>query len=337
MKSGSIAKTRILMVEDHEPFLKFVRTFLGQLDDFQLVGEAGDGLTAVRKCVELQPDLVLLDIGLPELNGIQVARQIRQLAPDSRIVFLTQESSSAIVHEALSLGAAAYVIKAHTASDLILAILAARDGRQFVSSGLDGSIRLNDPPLAVGDGKHSSFSPPANTAPHHKVYFYPHDLSFVEGISAFIERSLKAEKVVLAVIRDSHRQGILQAVQDSGVDARSAIDAGRLVIQDSADFLNEFMTNGRINQQRLLYASATMVETLMRRNPGARICGCGECPSDLLAQGRVDEAVQIERAWDELSIRYDLDLFCGYVFSGFQRAEDMPGYREICAWHSHVR
>src|SRR6185437_9888414 len=196
-KSGSVATTRILVVEDHEPFRKFVRTFLGQLEDFQLVGEAGDGLTAVRKCVELKPDLVLLDIGLPELNGIQVARQIRQLAPDSRIVFLTQESSSAIVHEALSLGAAAYVIKAHTASDLIVAIIAARDGRQFVSSGLDGSIRLNDPPLPVRDCQHTILSPREHPAPHHEVYFYPDDLSFVAGIALCIEKSLKAGKVVL--------------------------------------------------------------------------------------------------------------------------------------------
>jgi len=335
MKSGSITTTRILLVEDHEPFRKFVRTFLGQLDDFQLVGEAGDGLSAVRKCVELQPDLVLLDIGLPELNGIQVARQIRQLAPDSRIVFLTQESSSAIVHEALSLGAAAYVIKAHTASDLILAIIAAREGRQFVSSGLDGSIRLSDPPSPLG-GKDTFFTPLDNRDSHHEVFFYPDDLSFAAGVSAFIERSLKAEKVVLAVIKESHRQGILKSVQENGVDTRSAINSGRLVFNDPVAFQEAFMPGGRVDPERMLQASSAMVESLMREHPGARICACGECGSDLLAQGKVEAALQIERVWDQLSVGYHLDLFCGYIFTGLQRAEDLPGYREISAWHSHA-
>lgn len=334
MKSGSIATTRILVVEDHEPFRKFIRTFLGQLEDFQLVGEAADGLSAVRKCVELQPDLVLLDIGLPELNGIQVARQIRQSAPKVRIVFLTQESSSAIVHEALSLGAAAYVIKAHTASDLIVAILAARDGRQFVSKGLDGSIRLNEPPLSVdGDSDHSSR---ASAAHHHKVHFYPDDSSFVKGISAFIQRSLKAGKIVLAVTNESRRNAIVSTVQASGVDARSSIAAGRLILEDSPGFLKEIMKDDRVDSELLLRLSVELIESMVRTNPGARICACGECASPLLEQGNVEAAMQIERAWNELSVRYDMELLCSYIFSGFQRAADMPGYRQVCAAHSHV-
>ena len=334
MKSGSVATTRILVVEDHEPFRKFVRTFLGQLEDFQLVGEAGDGLTAVRKCVELQPDLVLLDIGLPELNGIQAARQIRQLAPGSRIVFLTQESSSAIVHEALSLGAAAYVIKAHTASDLIIAIIAARDGRQFVSAGLDGSLRLNEPPLIVA--RDTDFSSQASASPHHKVHFYPDDSSFVTGISAFIQRSLKAGKVVLAVTNESRRNAIIPAVEAGGIDTGSSIAAGRLILQDSPAFLKEIMTDDRIDSELLLRLSSELIETMIRANPGSRICACGDCASPLLEQGNVEGAMQIERVWNELSTRYDMELFCGYIFSGFQRAADMPGYRDVCAVHSHV-
>lgn len=337
MKSGGITSTRILVVEDHEPFRKFIRTFLGQLEDFQLVGEAGDGVSAVRKCVELQPDLVLLDIGLPELNGLQVARQIRQLAPGSRIVFLTQESSSAIVHEALSLGAAAYVIKAHTASDLILAIIAAREGRQFVSSGLDGSIRLNDPPSNVRGGNHTLFCAPANTAPHHKVDFYSDDLSFVKGIALCVQKSLEAGNAVLAIARELQSKRIIEALQASGLDAQSAIGAGRLVMQDTFELLAQFVSDGCVDRKRLLDASARVVEKLMRDNPGARITACGACAPALLDRGNLEGALEVERVWDEISLRYDMELLCGYIFTGFQRAEDLPGYREISAWHSHAK
>jgi DNA-binding NarL/FixJ family response regulator len=103
---------------------------------WQLVGEAADGLEAVQKAEELQPDLILLDIGLPTLNGIAAARRIRELSPKSKILFLSQESSVDAVQEALSVGGQGYVVKAHAGSELLPAIEAVLQGRQFVSAGL---------------------------------------------------------------------------------------------------------------------------------------------------------------------------------------------------------
>jgi len=88
----------------------------------------------VQKAEELQPDLIVLDIGLPTLNGMEAARRIRKLAPESKIIFLSQESSADVVHEALSLGALGYVVKAHAGSELLAAVEMVRQGRQFVSS-----------------------------------------------------------------------------------------------------------------------------------------------------------------------------------------------------------
>jgi DNA-binding NarL/FixJ family response regulator len=123
---------RVLIVEDFEPFRRFILTTL-QETEFQVVGEALDGFEAVRKAAELQPDLILLDIGLPFLNGIEAARQIRKLAPESKIIFVTQESSADVVEEALSSGAMGYVVKAEAASELLAAVEAVCQGRQFVS------------------------------------------------------------------------------------------------------------------------------------------------------------------------------------------------------------
>ena len=88
----------------------------------QVVCEVSNGLEAVQKAVELRPDLILLDIGLPGLNGIEAARQIRKLVPESKIIFLTQESSPDVVQEAFKLGAWGYVVKANAASDLLAAV-----------------------------------------------------------------------------------------------------------------------------------------------------------------------------------------------------------------------
>ena len=101
-----------------------------------VVGEVSDGLEAVHKAEDLQPDLILLDIGLPSLNGIEAARQIRELAPNSKIVFVSQETSVDIVQEAFGAGALGYVAKAKAGSDLLPALEAAIRNGRFVSAGL---------------------------------------------------------------------------------------------------------------------------------------------------------------------------------------------------------
>jgi DNA-binding NarL/FixJ family response regulator len=127
---------RVLVVEDFAPFWQFIRSTLAERPEVQVIGEVADGLEAVQTAELLEPDLVLLDIGLPTLNGIEAARQIRKLVPASKIIFLSQESSSEVVQEALKLGAWGYVVKTRAASDLLAAVDAFLEGRQFVSAGL---------------------------------------------------------------------------------------------------------------------------------------------------------------------------------------------------------
>jgi DNA-binding NarL/FixJ family response regulator len=131
-------KISILVVEDNEPFRRFVSSTLRDRQNLNVIGEAGDGLEAVQRAEALQPDLIVLDIGLPELNGLDAARQMGELAPNSRIIFLTQESSPDIVHEALNLGAWGYVAKLQAGKDLLTAVEMVVQGQRFVSSGLDG-------------------------------------------------------------------------------------------------------------------------------------------------------------------------------------------------------
>jgi DNA-binding NarL/FixJ family response regulator len=123
---------RVLVVDDFEPFRRFICLSLKKRPDLHIVGEASDGLEAVQKAEDLQPDLIVLDIGLPGLNGIEAARRIRKLSPDCKILFVSQESSADVVQEALNLGALGYVVKAHAGADLLRAVEAVCQGRQFV-------------------------------------------------------------------------------------------------------------------------------------------------------------------------------------------------------------
>ena len=123
----------VLVVDDFEPFRRCVASILKQQPELRIIAEVADGLEAVRKAMDLQPDLILLDIGLPSLNGMEAARRIRKLAPQSRTLFLSQESSADVIEEALNLGAIGYIIKAHAGEELVAAVEAVREGRQFVN------------------------------------------------------------------------------------------------------------------------------------------------------------------------------------------------------------
>jgi DNA-binding NarL/FixJ family response regulator len=135
-----MSSVRILVVDDYEPFLRLVCATLQKKPELQIIGEATDGLEAVRKVEELQPDLILLDVGLPTLNGIEAARQIGKLSPESKILFVSQESSADVVEEALRLGAMGYVAKTHAGIDLLAAVEAVCQGRRFVGAGLASHV-----------------------------------------------------------------------------------------------------------------------------------------------------------------------------------------------------
>jgi DNA-binding NarL/FixJ family response regulator len=133
-KGGTVAAfLRVLVVEDFVPFQRFIASTLAKRRDLQIIGEVADGLEAVQKAEELQPDLILLDIGLPTMSGIEAARQIRKCAPESKIIFVSQTFSSEIVQAGLSLGALGYVLKTRAERDLLPAVEAAIRGKQFVS------------------------------------------------------------------------------------------------------------------------------------------------------------------------------------------------------------
>jgi DNA-binding NarL/FixJ family response regulator len=124
---------RVLVVEDFAPFRRFICAMLATRVGLEVIGQAADGLEAVQKAADLKPDLILLDIGLPKLNGLDVARRIRTLAPEARMIFVSQESSPDVVQEALNL-AWGYVAKTRTATELLLAVETVMRAQRFVGT-----------------------------------------------------------------------------------------------------------------------------------------------------------------------------------------------------------
>lgn len=125
-------------MDDNEQWRHLFGSMLGKGPQFRVIGEASDGLQAVQKVEAMRPDLILLDIGLPTLNGVEAARRMRIISPTSRILFVSENRSVDIAQEALSTGAAGYVIKSDAARELLSAINATLAGKLFVSAALAG-------------------------------------------------------------------------------------------------------------------------------------------------------------------------------------------------------
>jgi DNA-binding NarL/FixJ family response regulator len=138
MRLHAAGSIRVLVVEDFEPFRRLVVSILRKQPELQIIREVSNGLEAVQKAEELQPDLVLLDIGLPHLNGIDAARQIGAVSPKSKILFLSENRSSDIAEEALRTGAGGYVVKSDADGELLLAVESVLEGKRYVSASLGG-------------------------------------------------------------------------------------------------------------------------------------------------------------------------------------------------------
>lgn len=124
---------KVLVVEDNAAFRQFVRNTIEEEIGSVGITEAFDGLAAIQLALEITPDLVVLDIGLPSLNGLEVAKRILNASAASRILFLSEDSSRDVVQEAFRIGARAYVVKSDAGRELTAALRAVLRGDRFVS------------------------------------------------------------------------------------------------------------------------------------------------------------------------------------------------------------
>jgi len=149
MLNGSIVRAggpslwhhcRMLFVDDNEAFRRWLLLMLEEMPGLCVCGQAADGMEAIEKAESLKPDIVLLDIGLPKLNGLKTAEMIRKCSPQSQIVFLTHETDPDVVKAALDTGALGYVHKSPAGTELKAAFEAALRGCHFVSPSLKAGL-----------------------------------------------------------------------------------------------------------------------------------------------------------------------------------------------------
>ena len=306
----------ILVVEDSEPFRQFICSELQKRVEFR-VTEASDGLAAVRKTEEQQPDLILLDIGLPNLDGLEVARRVRKLPAPPRILFITQESSPEVVRECLKLGALGYVHKPRAGSDLLPAVDAVLGGKRFVSSTLEFSE--------------------STEACRHEVVFCSGDGILLDALASFIANVLNAGDAAIVLVTQSHRDSLLQRLNTRGVNVAVAMQRGTLVLWDVRDELSTFMVDDWPDAVRLSTALEGLIRSVPKGSAGERrrVVTCGECAPTLWTDGKVEAAIHVEHLWNEVTRGYGVDTLC--VYPSFAGPEDDHSFKLLCAEHTAVR
>jgi DNA-binding NarL/FixJ family response regulator len=333
---------QILVVDDFLPWRRFVASMLQVQPRLRIVGEASDGVEAVQKARELEPDLILLDIGLPMLNGIEAARRIRELSPKSKILFLSEHRSWDIVEEALQTGGGGYVVKSDAGRELLSAVEAVLQGELFVSDGLavDDLTHPEDKDSADHTDAVVLPFPPQNvwSAGRHEVGFYSDEALILDGFTQFIGASLKAGKAAIVVATESHRENLPPRLQAHGIDVGAAVEEGRYFSLDAAETVSTFMVNDLPDPDKFFKVTGDLIAEAAKavKVRHSRVAACGECAPLLWAQGKAEAAVRLERLWDEIAKSRGLDVFCAYPLGGFQGRVGSHIFEKICAEHSAV-
>jgi CheY-like chemotaxis protein len=328
------------VVDDHEIWRGFLSTALQKQPELKVIGEVSDGLGAIEKAKELKPDLILLDIGLPSLNGIEAARRIHEVSPTSKILFVSENRSFDIVEKALNTGAGGYVVKSDAGSELLPAIKAVLEGKRFVAASLAGHDLAEPIEDQSGNLQGKDVVTPfrAQKKIRHEVEFYADDIGFVDGFARFIEAALKGGKAVIVVATESHQASLLQRLTAGGLNMPAQIEQGNYIPLEVTRTLSRFMVNNSPDPVMFRKVAGDLIMKAARGVKGEhrQAAFCGEGVHVLLAACNLEATITLERMWNEIGTHYELDMLFGYFRSDFATDEDISTLERVCAEHSAV-
>ena len=335
------------MVDDFVPWRNYLVTKLGGNPALQVVGVASDGAEAVLKAGELRPDLILMDVSLPELSGIQAAAKIRALSPESKILFVSQHLDFDIALAALDAGGLGYVVKPDADTELLTAVEGVMSGKRFVSALLASQdfagVLVPQAPIRARSVQSVELSARPlirnKTIGHsHEVAFYGDDGCFLNRCTRFVAAALANGDAVITIMIPLHRSSLRQKLESEGCDVAEAMKQGRYLDLEPWDLLSIFLVNEQPDAGRFKKAAGDFIATALKAATGKhpRVAVCGECPALLHAEGKAEAAVEMERLWNELANVYDVASLCGYPIERFRSEDQGRIFQRICAEHSAV-
>jgi DNA-binding NarL/FixJ family response regulator len=317
---------QVLLVDDFVSWRRLVESMLRARPELEIISQVSDGFEAVHKAEELQPELILMDIGIPKRNGLEAARQIRRLSPQSKIIFFSQQMSADVVHEAFVSGASGYVVKVDAGTELLLAVDVVLRGARFVGRRFSG--------LAFPETR----LPPRESPARHEVGFYSAYKFLLDHLTHFIGTALDVGRSAIVVVTESHREDLFRRLRRYGVNVAAMIEQGRFISLDAAEAVSTFMGNGLPDPSRFLAVADYLITTAASPTmgePARRVALCGECEPPLWTLSKGDAAIRVEQLWNLIGARYEVDILCAYSLPS-HGAMDTRLFERICGEHSAI-
>jgi CheY-like chemotaxis protein len=304
---------RVLLVDDFKPWLRYAVSAIVKDPAWTLVALASDGLDAVQQAAAHQPEVILLDIGLPSLDGLEVAQRILKRHPTVAILFVTALNSVEIAKAALAIGARGYILKPNAPNELLAAMHAIAQGGRFIGAGL-GSLS-------------------ESRIVSHDVGFYTDESLLIDEYARVAGPALENGHTFMVATCAARREHLRDRLSKNGVDVERALREDRYREVDPSTMIDGVIVDGSIDERRFW----TLANSLfgIGAHADGRIVACGDCAPTLLSQGNARAAIQLEYLWDEFSRAHRIDTFCGYLMSA--TAEHEHAVETLRAAHSCVR
>jgi CheY-like chemotaxis protein len=308
-------RPRVLAVDDHPEILRQLSAFLAA--DFDVVGLASDGNQAIELALRVVPDLIVLDVVLPRIDGFQVARRLREVGSPSRIVFTTMHDEEDYAVEAFRSGGWGFVGKTRLHVDLISALEHAIEGRRFIPT----LATL----FAIPDARHA-------------VQFHSYDHGFVNRVGSFLNHALRRGDAVALVATPAVRAGVAERLRSYGWTVGETGDYGQYHAIDAAESLSQIMANDRPDPERLAQGveAFELIRVASAEAPEPRLTLVGEIAVPLLLNGNAQGAMEVERLWNDLTRDLPWVGVCCYPMACFADLTDPERFRHVCAEHHAV-
>ncbi len=293
-----MSQANILVAEDFPAFRDFLQRELRQRPDLRVVA-VGDGLAAVEQAERLHPEIVLLDIGLPKLDGLAAAQRIRAISPESNIVFVSQESAPDVIDKAIGLGSRGFIQKTRA-----LHVLPVVD--------------------AILDGRHA-------THRCHQAQFCDDDAAWLESGERYLSSALNSNDAAIAVATPPRLQPLVERMRKGGIDVDRLVQKGTFVQLDANELAAALRSDG---VARCKPALAQIVESAAAATlrPQPRVAIFSELAPILWTAGDTELAIELEQFAVEL-VAMSAEIVCAYPML---LTEDARGFTSVCAHHGAI-
>ena len=317
----------VLIVDDHELLRRTIRSFLETHPDYHVCGEASDGTEAIEKVRQLHPDLVLMDINMPRMDGLEATRIIRSEAPNCDVVIVTQNDMAIAREQARSVNAKGAVAKCNLTRDLLPIM---RGVKMENNSSFDTTKDLasqGEPWCGLLNG----------AAPRdHIVQLYQDQQFLNRAVCRFAAAAIANGEGVILVPTVAHWDAFRPRLESEGVDVKAAEKRGQLTVVDADNLLPTFMRDGMPDSPVFLGLAQSVVSQARGDGRYPKVRWWGEMVNILWERGDVAASMQLEDQFDQLAYEQDIAIFCSFLmdnFDGDVHARMLPRLGEN---HSHL-